>query len=157
MTNTRQPVVAGMFYSGNREGLKHDLEHFFSRAKAKKRCRMVVSPHAGYVYSGQTAAYAISSLEPAKKFIILGPNHPGLGAQFSVMSSGSWRTPLGDCRIDRDLAAKLESSDFLEEDELAHMQEHSIEVQLPFLQLRFKDFSFSGFGKPVSQSQSLAS
>jgi AmmeMemoRadiSam system protein B len=141
MRDVRQPVVAGMFYEGSGSGLKRQLDGLFSGVKAGKEC-MVVSPHAGYVYSGKSAAFAVSSLKPAKKFIVLGPNHSGLGPRFSIMGSGSWVTPLGKCEIDTELAGKLKSCDFLEEDVLAHAQEHSIEVQLPFLQHRFKDFTF---------------
>ncbi len=99
---------------------------------------MVVSPHAGYMYSGKTAAHAIASLRHAKRFIILGPNHTGLGSEFSIMGSGSWMTPLGDVRVDRELADKLRKLDFVEEDEHAHSREHSIEVQpaVPAAQVR---------------------
>jgi AmmeMemoRadiSam system protein B len=112
---------------------------------------MVVSPHAGYTYSGETAAVAISSLRPAGTYIIFGPNHTGIGPQFSVMGSGSWWTPLGDAEIDTKVAGRLmKGCGFLEEDELAHSQEHSIEVQLPFLQHRFSSFRFV----PVSMMSS---
>lgn len=141
MGSTRGPVVAGMFYENEPERLKADLKELFSGIKTQN-FPIVVSPHAGYVYSGRTAAFAVSSLSPAKKFIILGPNHSGLGPKFSVTSSGSWSTPLGNLDIDNGLAKRLKACGFLTEDAVAHSQEHSIEVQLPFLQHRFRDFSF---------------
>jgi len=141
MGETRYPVVAGTFYENGHMELKEHLGKLFS-GTAEGDCRIVVSPHAGYVYSGRTAAHAVSSLRPAKKFIILGPNHTGLGVEFSVMSSGEWMTPLGSCRIDSEIAKRLEALDFVYDDMRAHEQEHSIEVQLPLIQHRFRDFTF---------------
>jgi AmmeMemoRadiSam system protein B len=133
----REPAVAGMFYEWDREALGRTLKTLFSKVKKGPEYEAVVSPHAGYVYSGRTAARAIYSLRPGKRFIILGPNHTGLGSEFSMMASGSWRTPLGPVRIDTGLARALERHGLAEEDGLAHAREHSIEVQLPFLQHRF--------------------
>ncbi len=139
MQEPRYPVVAGTFYENGTHALKDHLSKLFSGTK-EGNYRIVVSPHAGYIYSGKTAAHAVSSLKPAKKFIILGPNHTGMGMDFSVYGSGEWLTPLGKCRIDESLAKRLEALDFVHEDIHAHIQEHSIEVQLPFLQHRFRDF-----------------
>ncbi len=144
----RRPVVAGMFYPAAGEALRQALSGLFAAAEAANRkprtspFRIVVSPHAGYEYSGRTAAFAISSLKPAKAFIVLGPNHNVLGPEFSIMTSGEWATPLGKAKINAQLARELAECDALEEDELAHAHEHSVEVQLPFLQHRFKDFGF---------------
>lgn len=138
---TRYPAVAGMFYYSDPVSLGRHLENLFSGTR-KDDYLCVVSPHAGYEYSGKTAASAINSMRPGKRFIILGPNHTGFGSEFSVMSRGSWRTPLGDCRIDPKLAGELMKCRILEEDLYAHEREHSIEVQLPFLQHRFKRFTF---------------
>ncbi len=138
----RNPVVAGIFYDIDPRQLKMQVGKLFSGVSAHRKFKIVVSPHAGYPYSGKTAAHAVGSLERKESYVILGPNHTGLGPQFSVMSTGSWRTPLGSCRIDTGLAEKIKGCGFLEEDELAHSHEHSIEVQLPFLQHRFRDFSF---------------
>jgi AmmeMemoRadiSam system protein B len=140
MQEPRYPVVAGTFYENGTHALKGHLEKLFSGTK-EGDARMVVSPHAGYAYSGKTAAHAISSLKPAKKFIILGPNHTGMGMEFSVYGSGEWLTPLGKCTVDEALARRLQALDFVHDDIHAHMQEHSIEVQIPFLQHRFKNFS----------------
>jgi len=139
----RYPAVAGTFYENGMQALKSHLDHMFSNLDVKGNCPIVISPHAGYAYSGRTAAFAISSLKKASKFIILGPNHTGLGQEFSLMSEGMWLTPMGGCRIDKEIAGKLESLDFVSDDIMAHDQEHSIEVQLPLLQHRFgDDFTF---------------
>lgn len=150
--NIREPAVAGMFYERDRKALRKTLAGLFSNLKTGPRFEAVVSPHAGYAYSGRTAARAISSLREGKRFIILGPNHTGIGSEFSLISSGSWKTPLGDVRIDSKIAKSIEESGITEEDGLAHFREHSIEVQLPFLQHRFgREISFvpisiMGFG-----------
>ena len=140
MQTVRNPVVAGSFYYQDPEILGDQLREFYSKTKTKGNCLGVVSPHAGYMYSGQTSAFAIGSLKSAKTFVILGPNHTGLGCDFSIFPGGIWKTPLGECRIDFELAEDLKSAfPELKDDALAHAQEHSIEVQLPFLQFRFKD------------------
>lgn len=137
----RYPAVAGTFYPDDPESLYEQVEDLFSITK-KGNYFCVVSPHAGYDYSGKTAAYAINSLKTGKRFIILGPNHTGMGAEFSIMSNGKWRTPLGYVDIDQKLARELMHCECLEEDTFAHNREHSIEVQLPFLQYRFDRFKF---------------
>ena len=85
---SREPIVAGMFYERDPKQLDEHLKKLFSETGKTGKNRIVVSPHEGYVYSGKTAAFAISSLKKVKRFIILGPNHSGLGEKFSVMSSG---------------------------------------------------------------------
>lgn len=138
----RKPVVSGMFYPSDKGELKGMLDKLFSGTGRGENLG-VVSPHAGYPYSGKGSAFAINSLKKAGSFIILGPNHTGMGKQFSVMLEGEWETPLGSVKIDSGLANTLNNGcDFLDEDSSAHMQEHSIEVQLPFLQHRFGKFSF---------------
>ncbi len=95
----------------------------------------VVMPHAGYIYSGAVAGAIVSRIEIKGTFIILGPNHTGLGQPLSVMTTCSWQTPLGEVHVDTELAKKILSlCPALKEDSLAHQSEHSIEVQLPFLQ-----------------------
>jgi AmmeMemoRadiSam system protein B len=138
----RNPIVSGMFYPREKDKLSSQLSGFFSEAGTQEKYRIVVSPHAGYVYSGLGAASAIGSLKPAKTFIVLGPNHTGMGQEFSIMSQGVWKTPLGDVPVDMMTALSLKKSGFLEEDDWAHSSEHSIEVQLPFLQHRFGRLSF---------------
>jgi hypothetical protein len=137
----RRAVVAGIFYPFGEDALKQNLSSLFEGVK-KGDFVCVVSPHAGYQYSGKTAAFAVNALRPAKSFVILGPNHNLIGNDFAVMSSGAWETPLGRIEIDSALARALGKCDVLAEDALAHEHEHSIEVQLPFLQHRFGNFRF---------------
>jgi MEMO1 family protein len=149
--SVREPAVAGMFYDRDREGLDETISNLLRGIPEGPKYNSVISPHAGYPYSGRTAARALSSLIPSKRFIIMGPNHTGLGSPFSMMSSGSWKTPLGQAKIDAPLSKALEKCGLLEDDELAHSKEHSIEVQLPFLQKLFGSISFvtisiMGFG-----------
>jgi AmmeMemoRadiSam system protein B/AmmeMemoRadiSam system protein A len=100
-------------------------------------------PHAGYIYSGPVAGATISKIRLRDTFIILGPNHTGLGKAFSIMTQGFWRTPLGDVEIDSELARNIATlSSYLEKDSDAHRYEHSIEVQLPFLQYFKKNIKF---------------
>ena len=98
-------------------------------------------PHAGYIYSGKVAAETVSCINIKDTVIMLGPNHTGYGTKFSIMTEGSWETPLGDVKIDSGLAKELlNNSNYLEEDSLAHDYEHSLEVELPFLQYFRNDF-----------------
>jgi AmmeMemoRadiSam system protein B len=95
------------------------------------------------MYSGRVAAAVYSRVEFPETFVILGPNHTGLGAGAAIMTYGQWETPLGRVQIDSDLGkAILANSSVLEEDHLGHMREHSIEVQLPFLQYFERPFGF---------------
>ena len=131
----RPAIFAGGFYPLDPRELNEQLQEMFSGVKETKECRIVISPHAGYVYSGRTAAHAIASLKEAKSYIIIGPNHTGLGTPFSVMPGcGYWETPLGRVKINDKLAEKLCECKTLHKDHSAHMREHSIEVQLPILQ-----------------------
>lgn len=137
----RRPVVAGMFYPMGRESLEKTVSKLFEKTKTGD-FSLVISPHAGYEYSGKTAAHAIQSLRPSGSFIILGPNHNLLGSEFSITLSGRWETPMGDAGIDSKLAKELGKCKILNEDDISHAHEHSIEVQLPFLQHRFRNFEF---------------
>lgn len=102
-----------------------------------------VVPHAGYIYCGEPQAHVYKSFMESPTFVIIGPNHTGLGSEASIMCNGIWKTPLGSCRIDSEISQKiLNNSEFLEEDLNAHTQEHSIEVQLPWLQYRFNNVKF---------------
>ena len=144
----RQPAAAGTFYSYDAESLKKQISESFSHKLGPKGLKKesfvaAVVPHAGYIYSGPIAAWVYSRIEKAN-YIIFGPNHTGLGAQFSMMRSGLWKTPLGEVAIQEEIAEKiLKECEIIEHDVIAHQHEHSIEVQLPFLQYRYGgDFKF---------------
>ncbi len=130
----RRPAVAGQFYPGSREELS-DAVSRLTVAGPLRKALGVMAPHAGYVYSGRVAGEVYGQLELPDTFVIIGPNHTGLGAPASIMTAGVWKTPLGDVAIDSELAAEVAGSgNLLEENSAAHAREHSIEVQLPFLQ-----------------------
>ncbi len=130
----RQAAVAGRFYPEGREELWQELEEFFSGLKLKQNSRLIISPHAGYTYSGRLAALAFSRLAKAESYVLLGPNHTGFGSPVSITEAKQWETPLGRLQVDRELAEKIVEEINAEFDESAHLQEHSLEVQLPFLQ-----------------------
>jgi AmmeMemoRadiSam system protein B/AmmeMemoRadiSam system protein A len=131
----RQAVVAGQFYPDAPDELRQMISSMVDDRASREDVIGLVSPHAGYIYSGAVAGATISRVKFRGTFVILGPNHTGHGKAFSIMTGGTWQTPLGDVGIDSVLASRiLESSRYLEEDEEAHRFEHSIEVQLPFLQ-----------------------
>ncbi len=144
----RYPVAQG-FYPWNKKELLSMLNFLFTKInKSKLPCfsRVLggIVPHAGYVYSGVTAAYFYEILRDKriKKVIIFGTNHTGLGEPVSI-SREDWETPLGVVPVDLEMAdALMEKSSIFKVDELAHLYEHSIEVQLPFLQYILKDFTF---------------
>lgn len=136
----RYAAVAGQFYPGTKAGLQKEIEKYISRDAERIKAIGVVSPHAGYIYSGTVAGATLSSVELAGTCVVMGPNHTGRGRPFSIMTEGVWKLPSGDCPIDDKLAkAILSSSDYLEEDEEAQRGEHSVEVQVPFLQVLKQD------------------
>jgi len=131
----REAAVAGQFYPGWPEELKETIEYMTSREKAKIDVVGVISPHAGYIYSGPVAGAVFSRIKFTDTFILIGPNHRGEGKPFSITTLGRWKTPLGEVGINAELAgAILKASGRLEEDTLAHRNEHCLEVQVPFLQ-----------------------
>ncbi|MBA7559861.1 hypothetical protein ES708_01478 [subsurface metagenome] len=131
----RNPVVAGQFYPAPASQLKEMIKGMVDEKAEKEEVIGLISPHAGYIYSGAVAGATISRIKFKDTFIIIGPNHTGKGKPLSIMTEGVWQTPLGEVEIDSELAKQiLATSAHLEEDHLAHQHEHSIEVQLPFLQ-----------------------
>jgi AmmeMemoRadiSam system protein B len=132
---TRNPVVAGQFYPGSPDGLRKMVGGLVDDGAKKVEALGLVSPHAGYIYSGPVAGAVISRIKFKDTFVILGPNHTGRGKAFSIMTQGTWKTPLGEVEIDSQLGSRiLTTTGYLEEDQMAHQWEHSIEVQVPFLQ-----------------------
>lgn len=139
----RRASVAGQFYQGSKAGLEKELSTLIDKDAPKKDCLGAVSPHAGYIYSGMVAGEVLSRIKFKDSFVILGPNHTGIGSPFAIVTSGHWQMPMGDVEIDTDLAkAILKNSRYIKEDPSAHVYEHSIEVQLPFLQFVKSDFKF---------------
>jgi AmmeMemoRadiSam system protein B len=138
----RHPAVAGYFYHESAEALKQQVREFIIPDAKRVKALGVLSPHAGLMYSGSVAGAVYSSVELPDTFVLIGPNHTGLGAPISLMASGQWETPLGTVTIDEPLAAAiLAKSSRIHEDTLAHLREHSLEVQLPFIQYFKKKFT----------------
>lgn len=130
----REPAVAGQFYPADKEKLREIVAGFVPPVERRKAMG-VISPHAGYVYSGSVAGRTFAQVEVPDRVVILGPNHHGFGHRAALYPAGAWRTPLGRVAVDAVLSQKLlEKCPLLGEDALAHQMEHSLEVQVPFLQ-----------------------
>ncbi|MFZ5801860.1 MAG: AmmeMemoRadiSam system protein B [Candidatus Omnitrophota bacterium] len=133
----REPVVAGSFYPAEAPTLKRFCESYLKPRRGLVTAHAVLLPHAGYVYSGRTACETLARVHVPDLVLLIGPNHHGWGASFSMMTEGTWRTPLGEVPIDPGLAHALgKASGELSDDPDAHAQEHSLEVEIPFLQTK---------------------
>ena len=137
----RKPSVCGQFYSASSASLTKQIQGLLGQGFSLKEeiggydCLACMLPHAGYMYSGSVAAKTVSQIKIKDKIILLGPNHTGFGARFSIVKEGAWQTPLGEVPIESKLAEELlRECKYLEEDNLAHAYEHSLEVELPLLQ-----------------------
>jgi AmmeMemoRadiSam system protein B len=143
---TRPPAVAGSFYEASPERLRAQVQACFAenaRVAARERFIGGVVPHAGLMYSGHVAAAFYAMAELPRRFIILCPNHTGLGHFAAINRDGEWRTPLGTIAVDTSLAdALMSKTRLLGDDWKAHAREHSLEVQLPFLQQLLGTFTF---------------
>jgi hypothetical protein len=155
----RSAVFASKFYAGTKDELISQIESCFkskigpgelpdrNQIKELKRSLGLISPHAGYMFSGPVAAHGFHYLcnyGKPKRVVLLGPNHSGYGSELSVWPEGEWNTPLGDVKVDEQLADEIieGSGETLTGDTTAHLYEHCLEVQLPFLQYCFgNDFT----------------
>ncbi len=151
MQNDRSPSVSGAFYPSDPEQLRDSINSMISLVQDQisvdpEKLIGVVVPHAGYVYSGQTAAYAYSLLKNSSvgDFVIIGPNHSSYPPETSIYPGGAWITPLGRCPVNANEAEEIRNLVRGSKlDEKAHRKEHSVEVQLPFLQYMFDgNFTF---------------
>lgn len=146
LNSTRKPAVAGQFYAGTANQLNQQINKCYLDTRGpgtlpiihQKKPKVIglIVPHAGYIYSGPIAAHSYHHLAShgfADTFIIVGPNHTGTGSAVSLMKEGIWQTPLGEIPINTDLAQKIHTG-IIDADATAHHHEHSLEVQLPFLQ-----------------------
>jgi AmmeMemoRadiSam system protein B len=131
----RQPAVAGQFYTGDAEELRGELRTFVTSTGGGEKVLGIIAPHAGYVYSGAVAGEVYGAVSVPRDVIILGPNHHGIGARTALYPDGQWITPLGAVNINSRLAGLVRKhAPQVEEDPVAHLHEHSLEVQVPFLQ-----------------------
>lgn len=148
--NIRAPTVAGRFYAGTATRLREDVEAAFRHRLGPGQVPDVnptgprdlvalVSPHAGYTYSGPAAAHGFAALAADGRpdvVVVLGPDHQGMKVPIAVSGASAWRTPLGEVRVDAGLSRRLDDADIgARIDDAAHQWEHSLEVQVPFLQV----------------------
>lgn len=139
----RSPAVAGQFYQGTASKLHQQVEGYIDRGTRKEKVISIVSPHAGLVYSGSVAGAVYSFIDFPETFVLIGPNHTGLGAQISLMESGEWEIPTGVFHIDEKISYKIAMNvPLVTKDAKAHMFEHSLEVQLPFIAYFSKEAKF---------------
>lgn len=143
----RSPAVAGRFYPHKRETLLREVDRYLEPESPAEqpmdRAVGCVVPHAGYIYSGHVAGAVYRLLPPCSRYVILGPNHWGRGAALAIMSAGQWQTPLGPVTLDTGLANEIQAKcRLVTEDAEAHCSEHSLEVQIPFLQRHSGTFTF---------------
>ncbi len=129
----RKPAVAGYFYPSNQRELLEELKEYIPE-KQKIDAIGAICPHAGYVYSGHVAGAVYARLKPKEIFILFGPNHTGYGREVSLMTEGEWEIPFGSLSVHTKLAEKIiEKTSLAADDIKAHLYEHSLEVQLPFI------------------------
>jgi MEMO1 family protein len=141
----RMPAVAGRFYPSDAAELSAQISEYIApeNGSTSRNVKACLVPHAGLMYSGHVAGAVFSSIRIPKKVVVLGVRHRPPGSPVAIVSHGAWRTPLGDAEIDHELAEKLRiACPLLTEDALAHSKEHSLEVEIPFLQILNPDFRF---------------
>ncbi len=148
MDSIRKPAIAGSWYPGNPSILRKDIESYFASVPDLRLGGEIVgliAPHAGYVYSGPVAAHAYNLVRDEKfaAVIVVGPSHRVAFHGVSIFGSGGYETPLGVVPVAEELAKDIKGfSSIVQEIPAAHLQEHSLEIQLPFLQVALGDFSF---------------
>jgi AmmeMemoRadiSam system protein B len=156
----RLPAVAGRFYPSDPAQLSAQIHEYLtaqsgSTPRSVKACLV---PHAGLMFSGHVAGAVFSSIRIPKKVVILGVRHRPPGSPVAIVSDGVWRTPLGDAEIDHELAEKLRAAcPLLIEDPGAHSKEHSLEMEIPFLQVLNPDFRFVPIALGTAHFESLVS
>jgi AmmeMemoRadiSam system protein B len=141
----RPAAVAGLFYEQNAKALRKHLDTLWpAPLPAREPCLGAMVPHAGYLYSGKVAAQVYARLAPCEAYVLLGPNHAGRGLPLALSRADAWETPLGAVSVDRRLSKKiLEACPAVREEDGPHGPEHSLEVQLPFLQSQGHRFSIA--------------
>ncbi len=144
--NVRQAAVAGFFYPGNETVLHNNIRQMLAETKPSlEHPKLMIAPHAGYIYSGPVAASAYALLQGAsekiQRVVLLGPSHRLFFEGVAFPSHDAFSTPLGDVPLDRNLIREVMQAHEIQPNDLAHRDEHSLEVHLPFLQSVLKDFS----------------
>ena len=155
----RLPAVSGRFYPSDANELASQVRNFTKDASrgALQPALACLVPHAGYMYSGGVAGAVYGTIAIPKKIIVLGVRHSPKGQAAAILTEGAWRTPLGDAPIDGDLGGELRRAcPLLREDAVAHADEHSLEVQLPFLQVLAPESKFAPIALGTVHYESLA-
>jgi AmmeMemoRadiSam system protein B len=156
MSAVRPAAVAGTFYPAAAAELRRDVERYAASAAPPLDARGIVAPHAGYLYSGGVAGSVYGRVRLPRCFVLLGPNHTGRGAPLALAPDGDWATPLGRARVDRELSSALaRACPLLAVDAAAHRTEHSLEVQIPFLQVLAPGARFAAVCVGTSQPVAL--
>jgi MEMO1 family protein len=131
----RSPAVAGQFYPSDPRILAQQVDIYAATTRQKIRARACLAPHAGYMYSGHVAGAVYGAIEIPSRCILLGPRHFPYGASMAIWTEGTWAMPMGEAHIDAALASEVvRAYPRLHADIIAHEREHSLEVQIPFLQ-----------------------
>ncbi|MBF0543487.1 MAG: AmmeMemoRadiSam system protein B [Candidatus Riflebacteria bacterium] len=151
----REPVVSGQFYPDLPQEINETIESCYihpvgvgkNTVQVKGKLKGLILPHAGHIYSGPTTTWGMKRLSlenpKPKRFLMLGPNHRVRGESAAISPDNFWETPLGECAIDEELRQAFLNTGSFKADTLAHSLEHSIEVQIPFLQHLYKKETFS--------------
>jgi AmmeMemoRadiSam system protein B len=163
-SSVRNPAVSGRFYSADPIQLIEDIKTYTIKSLEKKSVLGIISPHAGFIYSGKVAGSVYSSIKIPETVILIGPNHTGEGPPVSIMTKGCWKSPFGSIEIDEKLAQILiDGEPIFKKDTQAHIKEHSLETQLPFLQFFRKNIKIVpiclkriGFDQCTQIGQSIA-
>jgi MEMO1 family protein len=156
----RLPAVADSFYPSDPAELSAQINEYITQktGSAPRNVKACLVPHAGLMYSGHVAGAVFSSIKIPKKIVVLGVRHRPPGSPAAIISNGAWRTPLGDAEIDHELAEKLRvACSLLTEDAVAHSKEHSLEVEIPFLQILNPNFRFVPIALGTAQFETLVS
>lgn len=165
MLDVRPAAVAGMFYPDNGSELEHDLADFLAQARSRSAQpapapKALIVPHAGYIYSGPIAAYAYTLMEPLRerirRVVLLGPAHRVAVRGLALPGWEAFATPLGTVTIDREAVAAVRDLPQVVESASAHALEHSLEVQLPFLQTVLADFRLVPFAVGDASAEEVA-
>jgi MEMO1 family protein len=155
-STVRHAAVSGRFYPRDRDTLLKEVQSYLETQAAASPALGCIAPHAGYMYSGAVAGAVYANINLPERIIVLCPNHTGKGSPLAIMSDGAWETPLGLAPIDSPLADALKNGfPLLTEDADAHRNEHAIEVELPFLQVRRPDFTFVPIALGTGQFDAL--
>jgi len=132
----REPAVAGTFYPRDPRRLAAEVSGLLRSGEPAAPALGILSPHAGYRYSGAVAGETFAQVVVPERVVLIGPNHTGRGEPVALWPDGAFATPLGPVRVDPELTAELADHPVIREDRVAHLREHALEVQLPFLQVR---------------------